>query len=223
MRIGTNRTSRLLAFAGVLAILGGCGGGDSTDSITITGTAAIGKALSGASVVVTCAAGTGSATSNADGSYTVTINSGKGPCLLTATQGTTVLHSVASGAGVVNITPLTDMLATYLATQAGTSVNNLLSNANGRGILQSSSAINAAQNAVASIMQTDFGVTLSSNNFLTATIVPGSSRSATDTDLENLLRAGAVNTNGAVSSVVNVIVRAVAEQAIPFVAPSGAT
>ena len=221
--------AKLAAMATVVS-LSACGGGsDSTSTTTtmqFTGTAALGKALSGASVVVTCKSGTGSATSNADGSFSVSITNGTGPCMLTATLGNTVLHSFAPGAGVVNVTPLTDMLVSYLATEAGTPATNLLANANGIAIMSSAATIAAAETAIATTLAkgasllSGTNVTLSSTNFLTQPLVAGSS--ANDTDLENLLAAGYISSTGVVSPTVTTSLTTTAAKT-PFVAPTGAT
>jgi len=117
-----------LAAAAVLTACGG-GGGDSTASVPlagptslkISGTAAVGAALANATVHVTCSAGAATATSDANGVFTVSIDSGALPCVLTAvsTDGATELHSVASGTGnaetTANITPLSELLVAKLA------------------------------------------------------------------------------------------------------------
>ena len=117
-----------LALAGAaLATLAGCGGGGgssspaaATPALTLTGTAATGAAISGGPVTVKCASGTGSATTNADGSYTVIVSNGAFPCLakVTAADGS-VLNSVVTGTGgssaVANITPVTQLIVASLA------------------------------------------------------------------------------------------------------------
>ena len=116
-----------LALAGAaLATLAGCGGGGGGSttpapdpSISLNGTAATGAAISGGAIAVKCAVGTGSATTNADGSYTVSVTNGAFPCLVkvTAANGT-ILHSVVTGTGTsatVNITPATQLIVASLA------------------------------------------------------------------------------------------------------------
>ena len=113
------------------AVLTGCGGGGDDfsasvptagpASLKISGTAAIGAALANATVHVTCSAGAATATSDANGVFTVSIDSGALPCVLTAisSDNATELHSVASGTGsadtTVNITPLSELLVAKLA------------------------------------------------------------------------------------------------------------
>lgn len=102
-----------------LTLLAACGGGGGASSSTtapalqISGTAATGAAIASGTVEAKCLAGTGTATTNADGSYTVTVASGVQPCILRATDPIThmQLHSVVeAGATSANITPATDLV-----------------------------------------------------------------------------------------------------------------
>lgn len=110
--------------AALLAMLTACGGGggDTTPapapdpapaSLDLSGTAAVGRALAGATITAKCATGTSSATAGTDGSYSLRISGGALPCVLQAVSGTTTLHSVATGTGrsaTANITPLTELV-----------------------------------------------------------------------------------------------------------------
>ena len=123
-----------IALAAFLAACGG-GGDDSSSgagggglvappvvvaqSLTLHGNAATGAAIAGQPVVAKCSVGTGTATSGADGSYTLSITSGTLPCMLkvTASDGT-ALFSVASGSGdtaVANINPVTQLVIASLS------------------------------------------------------------------------------------------------------------
>ena len=111
-------------------VLAGCGGGGGgsggptvPSSVTIAGTAAKGAVLPGATVTIKCAAGTGTATTAADGKYTATLTGASLPCALrvVGTDGS-VFHSVVAGTGntgtfAANLTPLTELLVA-LATGA---------------------------------------------------------------------------------------------------------
>lgn len=122
------RHSTLAAIAAAALAACGGGGGDSTPAatagpLTVSGTAVKGAALGGATVDVKCAAGTGSGTAAADGTYTINIASATLPCLLRAsgTDGS-VFHAVVPGSGApptstvaANITPLTEMIVAQLA------------------------------------------------------------------------------------------------------------
>jgi hypothetical protein len=125
MRLHT--LSMALASAGLLVA---CGGDSSTSAtqtpstptpISLSGVVAKGAALAGATITAKCATGTGTATSNSDGSYTLNIADGALPCVLEA-EGTgadagLVLHSVAAGSTTANITPLTELLVAQLSGQ----------------------------------------------------------------------------------------------------------
>jgi hypothetical protein len=110
----------VLASALVATLLTACGGGgggggsdSTTPSLSISGVAATGAAISGGTVDATCQAGTGTATTNADGSYMLSVSAGKQPCILRATDPITKLelHSlVETGATTANITPITDLV-----------------------------------------------------------------------------------------------------------------
>gem|GEM_PF-421025 len=109
--------------AALLAMLTACGGGGDTTpapapdpapaSLDLSGTAAVGRALAGATITAKCATGTSSTTAGTDGSYSLRISGGALPCVLQAVSGTTTLHSVATGTGrsaTANITPLTELV-----------------------------------------------------------------------------------------------------------------
>ena len=131
--------SKTLAASAVTLLIAACGGGsgDAADpgpaktadptppSLQVSGTAATGLALAGSAVEVKCAAGTGSATTDAGGAFTLTIADGALPCIIKVTgeaDGRTVtLHSVTevgTGEGtttaIANVTPLTEMIVAQL-------------------------------------------------------------------------------------------------------------
>lgn len=118
----------------VTALTTGCGGGDGGGGSTTgggstgggstgsggssgmsRGTAASGIALGSAAITAKCRDGsTYSSTASVDGSFSITITASTYPCLLQAAKGGSVLRSVALAEGVVNITPLTDMVVAKL-------------------------------------------------------------------------------------------------------------
>lgn len=114
------KTLAAAAIAVLLTACGGGGGGSSsapgtTSDLTVSGTAATGMAIAGATINAKCQAGTGTATTIADGTFTLVVTGGKLPCVLQITNPLdgTKLHTVATGSGssaVANITPLTEML-----------------------------------------------------------------------------------------------------------------
>jgi hypothetical protein len=128
-------TFKWLLAAGMVSSLVACGGDGGNDpvtpppvpkkTLTVVGTAATGLAISGGAVNATCRVGTGTATTAADGTYTVVASStaadAVGPCVLAVnTSAGATLRSFATGDGTrANITPLTELLVSYVATQTG--------------------------------------------------------------------------------------------------------
>jgi hypothetical protein len=116
--------------AGLAALLTACGGGGSdsppaTVPLTLSGTAARGAALVGATVSVKCASGTAtpaSATTSGSGGYSVSIGNATLPCVLRATgSGGETFHSVVPGTGssgsfTANLSPLTELVVAQMAT-----------------------------------------------------------------------------------------------------------
>ncbi|MGC8210076.1 hypothetical protein [Ralstonia pseudosolanacearum] len=117
--------------ASMCAALVACGGGNSSNSgtsspsVTTNGTAAVGSAIVGGIVSLKCASGaTASATTVADGTYSVTLKSADYPCVAQVSGGqangaalASALHSVAAASGTTNITPLTDIIVGVLGKQ----------------------------------------------------------------------------------------------------------
>jgi hypothetical protein len=113
-----------LSLASLFA-LAACGGSDGGSTpvpppppapavLAVSGTAATGAAIAGGLVEVKCATGSGSVSTAPDGTYQVDVTSGVLPCVLRATGGGGVLHSLVATGGasvVANITPLTELLA----------------------------------------------------------------------------------------------------------------
>ena len=93
-------------------------GGTGPTPLALTGVAATGAAISGQTVEAKCSTGTGTATSNADGSYTISVTAGVLPCVLKITPATgPALYSVASGTGssaTANISPVTHLVVASL-------------------------------------------------------------------------------------------------------------
>lgn len=166
-----------LAAASATVLLAACGGGGSGTSasastVSSSGTAAIGKALSNATVNLSCAQGSGSTQTNAAGNYSLTIN-GVAPCLLSIQNNGITLRSVLPASGSSNITPLTTLLTDYLIARAGQQTGAsdavLISNNNFLNIANNNSAIGdgilAVRNYLRSVYLQDVGT-----NFLSETI-----------------------------------------------------
>jgi hypothetical protein len=112
-----------VVICGAAATLAGCGGGADTYYLTLRGVAATGLAIDGGTVDVQCVSGTGTATTLANGSYSVTISGGTGPCLVTVTKDSVVLHSIApkssTGTAIANVTPISDAIVQALVAAKG--------------------------------------------------------------------------------------------------------
>lgn len=119
----------VLGLCTIAAMLAACGGngsvgaGTSTPgaSLALRGTAATGMAISGATVSAKCRAGNGTAKTAADGSFEMTVSTGNStaatlPCVLEVTNAadSRKLHAISINGGVINLTPLTEMLSTRL-------------------------------------------------------------------------------------------------------------
>lgn len=106
----------------LLAGLAACGGGGGSSdvantptpsSLTLTGVAATGAAISEGTVEAKCATGTGSSTTATDGTYSVVVTNGEAPCLLKATDpvtNSTYYSAAEKGASIANISPLTQLV-----------------------------------------------------------------------------------------------------------------
>jgi hypothetical protein len=129
-----NKKLGLLAICVGALTLVACGGDSATVPLTLRGVAATGLAIDGGSVLVQCVSGTGTATTLANGSYTVDVQNGQGPCLVTVTKGAVVLRSISprttTGSAVVNVTPFSNAIvdALVVAKGAGT-VSGLINSA----------------------------------------------------------------------------------------------
>lgn len=97
-----------------LASCGSDNDGKNKNTVTLSGTAAIGAAISGGTLTAKCADGSGFAktvSTSADGTWSGEINNDALPCALKISGGTpaATLHSFVVSAGVTNVTPLTDL------------------------------------------------------------------------------------------------------------------
>lgn len=201
LRLAT--TFKWLLTAGVVSTLAACGG-SSSNGVTISGNAATGAAINGATVTVVCKNGVGSAVTDATGGYSVSIAApGQGPCVLSVpVTGGGTLRAIAAGNGSkANITPLSELLVSYLATQADATTGGsgtpaaLIANpkvlAGLTTTLSTASNLNAAVQTVVNVLHTN-GVDVPTD-FLTGTLVPGSASNSIDLALESFKTAKASN------------------------------
>ena len=103
-----------LAALSAAAMVAACGGGDSAPppNPTITGLAATGAAMANANLTAKCLSGAAvTGKTAADGSFSLELSGGQtAPCLVQATNGTLTLLGLATDAGRINITPLSDLV-----------------------------------------------------------------------------------------------------------------
>lgn len=120
-----SRVRRLSALVAASSLLAACGGGGSSAppppppaaTLSLQGTAATGAAIAGATVTAKCNGGTGTATTAADGTYSIVLTAGTLPCVLKVTTTSGDLYSVATGTGTTvtaNITPFTQLIVANL-------------------------------------------------------------------------------------------------------------
>ncbi|MDP2005785.1 MAG: hypothetical protein Q8K45_08915 [Rubrivivax sp.] len=189
-----SKSLSVLSFTVALAAtLTACGGGGGTAapapatptpppsgaSVTLTGIAARGAALAGATVDVKCAGGNGTpAITSAAGAYSVSIAGASLPCAfkVTGTDGT-VLHSLRAGTENtgsfnVNITPLTELVVARAASVAPASFFSAYASATAPSAAVVTDAISAVRTATAGV------VDLSGVNPITDTLVAASAGTA---------------------------------------------
>lgn len=209
------RAVTLIVSAVTMSACGGGGGGGVGNSsvpmtVSMSGTAATGKALSNALVTINCARGNVSTSTDVNGAFGASFMA-TFPCLITATSGATQLHSVAFTNGTFNVTPETELMLAYLAAQMGTNITGLLagltSSATIEQVLGNVGDIQNAETVVVQSLDQSEHLTLTTAAFLTQSFVVG--QAGEDADLEMLKTAGAIDTNGEpVSSVMTTITTA---------------
>jgi hypothetical protein len=184
-----------LALSTLIAACGGGGGSTSNagsgSSLTVSGVAATGAALTHVTVTAQCASGRGTATpasSTTDGSYSVTITSGTLPCVLEATGTDSsghsqTLHSVTTSA-TAHITPLTELLVAQLTGQAPSTYMASLDSSTLPGTV-TPNAISSAQSAVLAVL-TKAGVDTSAISDVVAGAITAGSGSGYDGVLDAL-------------------------------------
>jgi hypothetical protein len=226
-----NKISLACLLLGGSALLTACGGGGGGGSdLTLKGTAAIGAPLVGA-IAATCKTGTGTATSNLDGSFTLVVRDGAGPCLLAITAGGITMYSITSGSGatqIANITPMTNLLVSYLRSVPGMTAADPAA----WFALPAVKALLADTAALTARIVNDFipavrallpSLSLADVAFLFTAFVASPAGSATDADLEKLKTAGLVSALGApIKAALDALVAAAANDT-PVVSPTGVT
>lgn len=200
---------KLLATAGLAATLAACGGGSdtpNTNKITVSGTAATGMAISGATITMTCKGGSANGTTNPDGTYSLTVqNTQAGPCVVTVLIPGGSLRSIAQGDGAhANVTPLTELLVNYIAVQTGAgasaSASALVNNANVAAVMNNNTVLNASINQLIIVIKSIAGDLAIPTDFLTASLqaktATSSANNAQDQILEVLRLRNVITPSG---------------------------
>ena len=221
-----------LAAVAAAALLAACGGSDHT-ALHLGGVAATGLAIEGGTVSVQCKSGTGSATTDAAGRYTVRVVDGTGPCLVTVSKGSLTLRSIANpdanGQAVANVTPITNAIVNAIAAAKGTTVEGLTGTQ-----APSTAEISAAATQVVTVIKdaliaagyTDLANNLSNSgadllsdpNFAAATLSNPNGGSVLDQAMDVLIPTGET---ALPQSITNNIDRVINEQVDPT--PTGGT
>jgi hypothetical protein len=165
------KVARLALAASLCVALAACGGGgsnsgtnsptDTNPSVTTNGTAAVGAPIVGGTVSFKCASGaTASATTAADGTYSVALKSADYPCVAQVAGGqangaalASALHSVAASPGTTNVTPLTDLIVGVLGNGNASALDGATSSALSSAITADNlaSALTKVQTAIATL------------------------------------------------------------------------
>lgn len=183
---------------GASLLLVACGGDDkgapapSASTSTITGTAAIGAPMVGASITLRCLNnGSASTTSDASGEFTVTVPTVNLPCAISAAPagGGQSHYSVTSGSGsvVANISPMTSLA---LALAGATPDATWFAALNNAGLQALAAALNAAVSNLSTALS-GYALPANFNPFSSPLIAPAAGQSGNDYDrlLEQLQAA----------------------------------
>lgn len=136
MRHQFMKFTKVLASSAAILVVASCGGGgggsgnEAPASSTISGLAAVGVPVAGATVLLRCANNiTGKTTTDDQGRWTVSLPDPQFPCLADLSNSTShpgvKLKSLALGIGHLNITPLTDLVVARAVKQSPGSLENL--------------------------------------------------------------------------------------------------
>lgn len=179
---------KVLVASTIAAAIAGCGGSSSSGnppaSLALSGTAMNGAAIAAAPISIKCQAGTGTATTKTDGTYSVAISGASLPCALELTNpaDNTKLHSVAIGSGTSatsNITPLTELTVANLQKQVPATAFTSFDAASAAGTL-TSDAVKNAQSVVLSFLAANSvnATALANTDVISAPLASGDAQSS---------------------------------------------
>lgn len=191
-----NAFSFLISSLSVAALTACGGGGGGTGGVTtpapaptapITGTAAVGMAISGGAVTAKCATGSASATSATDGSFSLSTSGLTAPCILQISFGIPAqkLHSIAVTVGRTNITPITE-LATALAF-SNADLPNLYSTVTSSQLTQAATGLPGASQRALSALTTQALTFPTGFDPISGSLVPASTTQVTGDVHDQLL------------------------------------
>jgi hypothetical protein len=208
----------VLALAGLAAC-----GGNSADTLTLTGTAATGAAIAARPIEAKCVSGSSSSITAADGRFSLDIAGGVLPCAVQVTlvDGST-LHGLASGVGKfaqVNVTPISELIVAQLTGSLPASYYASFGPAS--AALLNAGQLQAATSAVVDTLKladVDFsaiGNPMSAPLVAASATAPGNSFDQTLDVLQAALKQGATSMQKLTESV------AKASDVAPLTAPAG--
>ncbi len=206
-----------------LAACGGDGGSSSGSTppveptLTVSGTAATGAVISGGAVEAVCAAGTGTATTSATGTYSIVITNGSLPCALRVTTSDgSLLHSAAAGdagatSATANLSPLTELV---IAQAIGVSPATFFDEFAARQASLTPASLADAVAAVEATLAT-VGIDLASANPLSGALAAGN----TQDQLIDALQVKLADTGTSLAALVDTV--AITSTSAPATALSG--
>jgi len=186
----------------VLATLAACGGGGGSDSPTassasglaLSGYAATGAPLADGTVEFVCSSGTGTATTGADGYYTLTITDGTLPCLgkVTTADTSSTYHTLVSEGTTANITPITDLVVASMAGEDTSDFYDTFSTlpSSEKAAAITAEKVSAAKDAAKTALKNNGVDGLDDTDPVSGTIKPGDGNDAYDKALEKLKEKG---------------------------------
>jgi hypothetical protein len=227
MSVMGNFKQRLLSAAclSVFALTGCNNSDDSTASAqpnpptpvassAVSGTAATGKPIAGASVVLTCGGGaTATATTSVNGAFTASVATANLPCVAAISGGSLpageTLHSVTTTTGshvLLNITPLTDLVLIKALQAGGIDVSAWLAHPVATNLPDAKALATAIAALKAALTAKGYTWPATANfSPITSTIAPATVTDAYDALLESLasaLKAAGTSYPQLVSSVI---------------------
>ena len=218
---------RALAIASIAGCLAACGGGGNSAAppppvnsapVVVSGTAAIGSAIAMQSVSARCAAGTGTATTDASGNFSITVANGQLPCVLEVGVGSDLLHSFALGSGSAatsNLSPLTQLLVAQTALQDPASYFSAFDATTAASL--TTARVQAAQDVVQETLAAA-GVNVGTFDWLTAVLIADSGGSGGNAYAQALDALAAALT--AAGTTLATFTTVVVEQGVAVIAPN---